>query len=568
MEEVKKIYILLLHSNGLKIKDIAKELDLDRYYVADILFSTDNIPFWYQDSSSLWFAKEGAIGIEEPKETKETLISSIKTPQKFNIRKFLEVELCDSLRSYLHQISKYHICTNDETIELFKRYRNGDKKAFVLIIMSQQRLVANIALLYCRKGIPLEDIIQEGNVGLVKAVERFDYTQYSSFSNYAKSWILQSISFAMASIPYMVRLPLNQFAVFRKVRYFKEKFEQENGYEPSINDISIDDIDYKLIDNLNKLPDDLKDMILFFEDMDVFEGETNAIEKYIQNESDKNDILKLLKKSSKIERIVIKKFFGIDTPEESLLSIAEKLGLTRERIRQIKEEAIKKFRESSNRQIDIPRETYKIGDYVQLIDSNHFGKIISIKKEKLGIYTYTLKTDKGNKEEVSEFDVHCKVTSPPNHILPQSIGANKTQELKKEKKTQIEVREYEGIKVGDDIIINHKFCTVKKIIVNANSSKLYVEYTNGVLDVVINNGKDIVKVPTNSKSAPPKNYQRKRKFPTLVKEAMIGDRLKYDSKLCVVIAKKTTKGSLRLIVKYDDGSIENVLNDWERYKVL
>ena len=85
MEEVRRIYILLLHSNGLKIKDIAKTLDLDKYYVADILFSTDNIPFWYQDNSSLWFAKEGAIEIEETVETKEPLITSLEIPQNFNI---------------------------------------------------------------------------------------------------------------------------------------------------------------------------------------------------------------------------------------------------------------------------------------------------------------------------------------------------------------------------------------------------------------------------------------------------------------------------------------------------
>ena len=77
MEEVKRIYFLLLHSNGLKIRDIAIELDLDKYYVANILFSTDNIPFWYQDSSSSWFANEGAIEIEEQKQEQDVLVRRI-----------------------------------------------------------------------------------------------------------------------------------------------------------------------------------------------------------------------------------------------------------------------------------------------------------------------------------------------------------------------------------------------------------------------------------------------------------------------------------------------------------
>ena len=346
MEEVKRIYILLLHSNGLKIKDIAKELDWDKYYVADIMFSTDNIPFWYQDSSSLWFAKEGAIEIEEPKETKEPLITSLEIPQKFNINRFLEEDLSDSLRSYLHQISKYRIYSNDEMIELFKRYRNGDKNAFNLIIMSQQRLVANIAFLYCRKGAPLEDIIQEGNVGLVKAAERFDYTQYRSFSNYAKSWILQSISFAMASMPYMVRLPLNQLSLYRKVKNFKDQYEQQNGYLPSINDIDInEDYDLERIKYLDALPYNLKSLMHLSDNMDAFESRTNAIEDSINRNEAQFSVKKLLSLLQKRERQILQMFYGINRKEESLGAIGDYFGLTRERARQIKEKTVRHLRD-------------------------------------------------------------------------------------------------------------------------------------------------------------------------------------------------------------------------------
>lgn len=346
MEEIKRIYNLLLHSNGLKIRDIAKVLDLDKYYVADILFSTDNIPYWYQNDDSLWFAKEGALQIDEPKETKDTPIASIEIPQKFNTSKFLEEDLSDSLHAYLRQISKYRIYSNDEMIELFKRYRNGDKKAFELIIMSQQRLVANIAFLYCRKGAPLEDLIQEGNVGLVKAAERFDYTQFRSFSNYAKTWIMQSISFAMTSMPYMMKLPLNQLSLYRKVRNFKDYYEQENGYPPSINDIEINvSLDLERIKYLDGLPYNLKSLMHLSDNMDTFESRTNAIEDSINKNEDQFTVKKLLSRLQNRERQLLQMFYGINRKEESLASIGDYFGLTRERARQIKEKTVKILRD-------------------------------------------------------------------------------------------------------------------------------------------------------------------------------------------------------------------------------
>ena len=200
MNDIEGIYSLLLHSNGLKIRAISQELELDKYYVAEIMFSSQNIPYWYQDDDSLWYAKEGALQIEEPEKKDELVETSIVIP-KYNLNRFQQEDISESLRAYLNKISKFRIYTNDETLELFKRYRKGDNKAFGLIVKSQQRLVANIALLYCRKGVPLEDIIQEGNIGLIKAVERFDDTQYRSFSNFAKTWILQAISYSMTTMP-------------------------------------------------------------------------------------------------------------------------------------------------------------------------------------------------------------------------------------------------------------------------------------------------------------------------------------------------------------------------------
>ena len=549
MEEVKRIYILLLHSNGLKIKDIAKELDLDKYYVADILFSTDNIHFWYQDNSSLWFAKEGAIQIDEPKETKETLISSIEIPQKFNISKFLEEDLSESLRSYLLQISKYRNYSNDEMIELFKRYRNGDKNAFDLIIMSQQRLVANIALLYCRKGAPLEDIIQEGNVGLVKAAERFDYTQYRSFSNYAKTWILQSISFAMANMPYMIRLPLNQLSLYRKVRIFKEHYEQENGYSPSINDIEINESpDLERIKYLDGLPYNLKSLMHLSDNMDAYESRTNAIEDSINKNEVQFSVKKLLSCLHKRERQMLQMFYGINRKEETLSSIGDYFGLTRERARQIKEKTVRHLRD-----IILNRKGKDDKGFLMHDDVEDDVPDNASKSSKLHI----------NKRKHNE-----NYADPDNNLNIQNVQKHLIDRKELEVIPQ-DVNEIDNIKVGDEIHYNKKYCTVRKIIQNGKFSKLFIEYANGVLDVVSYNKSKCEQISHIPKSKQ-QNHLNEIEYSSNIKkkEAMLGDIIKYDTKICTVLAKKTIKNNLRIIVKYEDGTIDNLQNDWNRYKII
>lgn len=541
MEEVKRIYFLLLHSKGLKIKDIAKELDLDKYYVADIMFSTDNIQFWYQDTSSLWFAKEGALQIEEPKETKDLLITSIEIPQKYNISKFLEEDISDSLRSYLHQISKYRTYSNDEMIELFKRYRNGDKKAFDLIIMSQQRLVANIALLYCKKGAALEDLIQEGNVGLIKAAERFDYTQYRSFTNYAKSWILQSISFAMASMPYMIRLPLNQLSLYRKVRNFKDLYEQENGFPPSINDIDINEnLDFERIKYLDELPYNLKSLMHLSDNMDSYESRTNAIEDSINKNDVQYSVKKLLSHLQKRQRQILQMFYGINRKEESLAFIGDYFGLTRERVRQIKEKTVNILRNiiQNGKSSDDKLLTVQDEDDDDISES----KIVNLLKNK--------RKHSGNTQSIQNEQ--------------QSLADREESEV-----ISLVVDMIDDFKVGDNICFNEKYCTIKKIIKNGKFSKLFIEYANGVMDVVSYNKSKCKKI-SHSTQSNRHNYLNEKENSSnyVVKEAMVGDTIKYDSVLCTVLAKKTMRHTLRIIVKYEDGTIDNLQNDWNRYIIV
>ena len=439
MNDIERIYSLLLHSNGLKIRAISQELELDKYYVAEIMFSSQNIPYWYQDDDSLWYAKEGALQIKEPKEEKDELVIPVEIPQKFNINRFLKEDISDSLRAYLNQISKYRTYSNDELIELFRRYRNGDKKAYDLIIKSQQRFVANIALLYAGKGASLEDIIQEGNVGLVKAVERFDYTQSRSFSNYAKSWILQMISASMTSMPYMIRLPQNQLTLYRKVRKFKEKFEQLHGYNPSVNDIEIgEDIDAERIKYLDGLPYNLSSLTSLSSDLDINESDTNAIDDFVNTNESKMTVKNLLRYLSDREKHIIKRFYGINTKEEELSTIGVYLGLTRERVRQIKEKTVR-----------------------------HLRDILRSRGIKVG-YKNSMT------QEADDLDDNQNIQSEQE----QQKERNDPDEI------QHNIQEIDGLKVGDEIYFDRKYCTIKKIVKKGKSSKLSIEYANGVLDVV------------------------------------------------------------------------------------
>ena len=581
MDDIKRIYSLLSHSNGLKIRAISQELELDKYYVAEIMFSSQNILYWYQDDNSLWYAKEGALQIEEPEEENDELIAPVEIPQRFNVNRFLEENLSDSLRFYLSQISKYRIYSNDEMMELFKRYRNGDQKAFDLIIKSQQRLVANIALLYCRKGAPLEDIIQEGNVGLVKAAERFDYTQYRSFSNYAKAWILQSISISMTTMPYMVRLPLNQLARYRKVRMFKEMFEQQHGYPPSVTDIDVgEDVEPEKIALLYQLPDSLWKLVEYHLDLDLLESRTDFVADYEKDEYNWHFVRWLLRCLNNKEALILRLYYGIDVMEETLSSIGDKMDLTRERVRQIIWSSVRKLQDVSHIKI----EEAKIGEMIRIDSSNQLGRVVKTKQGADGSTILIVKMYSGFTTEIS-------VSNTPYHIIKRVKSQEKQKQisnsyqktsvteythLKQEgrrslnKETPKEVTKYGELKVGDQILYNRKHCIVKKIIGSSKSAKLFIEYSNGVMDVVSYNRSKIEMLSKSSKMVIERSFSSARTQITnqTKREAMVGDRIKYQSMNCTVIKKKEMRGSFRLIVRYDDGRVDNLLNDRSKYIII
>ena len=579
MDDIERIYSLLLHSKGLKIREISKDLKLDKYYVAEILFSPHNIPYWYQDDDSLWFVKEGSLQIEEPKGNEDELINPIEKPQKYNINKFLQDNVSDSLKAYLYKISQFRVYSNIEIIELLKQYRDGDKRAYDLIVKSQQRLVANIAYLYRGKGAPLEDIIQEGNIGLIKAIERFDYTQFHSFYNYAKNWILQAISFSMTTMPFMVRLPLNQLAIHRKICKFKEKFVQVNEYPPSLNDIETGvDVDWERIELLSQFPDNLKSLVEFNENMDFIESDFNLVAIYEDQEDNKQKVHNLFNRLKNREEYILRFYFGIDTLEETLLSIGEKMNLTRERVRQIIWKSLRRLQDTSH----IQREEAKVGDIIRIDSSQQTGRVINTKLTIDGSIILVVKMDSGGITEVS-------VNDTPYHIVKHIIKKNHHSHLVTERGFQIhkdrenskienekkeivnnyrEVKELGNFKVGDNLYFENHFCTVKKLFDNGKSSKIIIEYKNGVTDVIPYSQFKYLTVSDFRNSVPsiPQNDTIERK--RFHKNAEVGDRILYNSRTCIVLDKKIKYNTIRLTVKYEDGTIDNISGDKKRYIII
>ena len=367
----------------------------------------------------------------------------------------------------------------------------------------------------------------------------------------------------MAYLPYAIRLPLNQLGLYRRVRRFKEKYEQIHGFPPSVTDIE-GNFNIEKIEYLDQLPDSLLDLLSFHDDMDSFESSLNTTELFIQREYDIFRLRKLLKSLSKREEQILLHFYGINVAEETLTTIGDKFYLTRERVRQIKEKAIRKLKELSG----IERIVYKIGDYVRLNLSNQIGRVIEIRRKKCFSDIYVLQMDKGYKKEVEEDDIFCKVFKGKIKKKVSSVDSTKTTERKSNDindgnivvKKQREEEFLEGVKVGTKLYYKTQYCTVKKIIENGNNTKLLIEYSDGVIDFVTYNKSMFKEVRSLTKERQsPFQYE---------KEAQVGDRIIYDSKPCVVLEKKKKYNVVRLTVKYDDGRIISVIGDLSRYKIM
>ena len=260
-----------------------------------------------------------------------------------------------TLDKYLQDICSVELLTPDEEVELAQRIKAGDQQALERLTKANLRFVVSVAKQYQNQGLSLSDLINEGNVGLIKAAKRFDETRGFKFISYAVWWIRQSILQALAEQSRIVRLPLNQVGSLNKINKALGKFEQENERQPSAEELS------EMIDvPKDKIADTLRVSGRHVSVDDPFvEGEDNSLldvlpnddspsaDKGLTNESLSTEIERALQILTPREREIIKSFFGIGCQEMTLEEIGERLDLTRERVRQIKEKAIRKLKKPS-----------------------------------------------------------------------------------------------------------------------------------------------------------------------------------------------------------------------------
>ncbi|MFI3305452.1 MAG: RNA polymerase sigma factor RpoD/SigA [Rikenellaceae bacterium] len=260
-----------------------------------------------------------------------------------------------SLDKYLQEIGKEELITVEEEVELAQRIRKGDQEALEKLIKANLRFVVSVAKQYQNQGLSLPDLINEGNLGLVKAAEKFDETRGFKFISYAVWWIRQSILQALAEQSRIVRLPLNQVGSLNKINKAMARFEQEHERTPSSEELA-----KELELPREKVADTLRVAGRHVSvDAPFADGEDNSLldvlvnsdspnaDRGLLNESLSTEVDRALETLTDRERDIIKYFFGIGSSEMTLEEIGEKFDLTRERVRQIKEKAIRRLRHSS-----------------------------------------------------------------------------------------------------------------------------------------------------------------------------------------------------------------------------
>ncbi|MEX1002017.1 MAG: sigma-70 family RNA polymerase sigma factor [Crocinitomicaceae bacterium] len=263
-----------------------------------------------------------------------------------------------SLDKYLQEIGKVDLISAEEEVELAKRIKEGDAKALDRLTKANLRFVVSVSKQYQNQGLSLPDLINEGNLGLIKAAQRFDETRGFKFISYAVWWIRQSILQALAEQARIVRLPLNKIGIINKVNKAFSELEQELGRAPTIDElaeileVSEQDVKYSISNSARHVSMDapLKEGEESSSSMyDVLQNpESNNPEKDLIAESLRSEIERSLRTLKMREADVIRLYFGLaDQPPMTLAEIGIRFDLTRERVRQIKEKGIRKLKNTS-----------------------------------------------------------------------------------------------------------------------------------------------------------------------------------------------------------------------------
>ena len=283
--------------------------------------------------------------------------------RQLKIQKSITNRSSEALDKYLVEIGREPMVSLEEEIELAQTIHKGGHKgerAKEKLIKANLRFVVSVAKQYQHQGLSLTDLIDEGNIGLVKAAEKFDETRGFKFISYAVWWIRQSILQAIAEQSRIVRLPLNQVGAMSQINKVTAEFVQKNGRRPSIHELSemtgIDELKIRQSQNADGhhmsidapfSDDDTNSM----SDM-LASGDDSRTDKQVDYESMASDLDDVLRKVLKERELkIVKQCFGIGCHEKGLEEIGAEMGLTRERVRQIREKSIEKIRQSGNARI-------------------------------------------------------------------------------------------------------------------------------------------------------------------------------------------------------------------------
>lgn len=311
--------------------------------------------------------QENDIEVLEPDDTVTTQAQEELTlEKKIKILKSIQSTLStDAIRSYLYEIGRIPLLTGEEEVILAKRIENGDTEATQLLITANLRLVVSIAKKYSKSNLELLDLIQEGNIGLMRAVEKFDYKKGFKFSTYATWWIRQAITRAIADQARTIRVPVHMIETINKYNKVNNMLATKLG-RPATDEEVAKEMDIEVtkiaeIKKINQNPTSLSTPIGEEKDsklQDIIpDDRSQSPEDYATGEYLKNQLHGILDSLQDRERRVLALRFGLeDGVSRTLEEVGKEFGVTRERIRQIEAKALKKLKEKSSQQ--------KLNDYI------------------------------------------------------------------------------------------------------------------------------------------------------------------------------------------------------------
>jgi len=268
------------------------------------------------------------------------LEKSKKVMSMVNTKRFIDTTE-DSISSYLKEVRKVDLLTPEQELELTKKVAEGDKKSLDHLVNANLRFVISVAKEYQGQGVPLPDLINEGNYGLIKAATKFDHTKGFRFISYAVWWVKQSILQSLSENSRTVRLPINITNQLSKIKKQIAQFEQENHREPTEIDMDLSVLLHPKCSSLNDKINEDGDEIL---DLIADNTFNRPDEDFYGDDILKNELEKTLSILNDRERDIISMYYGIDGQSMTLEQIGDEYGLTKERIRQIKQKGLRKLR--------------------------------------------------------------------------------------------------------------------------------------------------------------------------------------------------------------------------------